>query len=477
MRQPRDYRTLDKDLRRISQAEIAGFYALRPLHRIGLALIFLSAVALLATALMQGAFGSAMVLAGFVVAAYLALNIGANDVANSAGAAIGAGVIPLGLGLALVALSQIAGALLGSAQVKHTIATQIIAPGSMGGGLAAQIMLSALISAALWVNLAVWLRAPVSTTHSVIGGIAGAGIAAVGPSAVHWPELARIASAWVAAPFISAMLAAGLFGFLRWRVHFAEDRRRAALFWLPLFVALAAFVFALYLGWQIAPHIGWMPGAGAALALCAWAVARWHLHRLITRKGGADDPSLTARQFLTVPLVMAAMMSGFAHGANDLANVAGPLSVLLQTTGPEAAWLSRSVWLVLISGCGIALGSMLFGRNVVQMVGSEITRLNAARAFAAVLAAASTVIGCSALGLPVSTTHCAVAGVFGIGFYREREDRLRRKSRKMLPSEERRLRRLFRRSHVWTIVAAWVVTLPSVALLSALCLTVLRLSG
>ncbi|MDO5657565.1 MAG: anion permease [Paracoccus sp. (in: a-proteobacteria)] len=474
----REFRVLDKDLRRLSHAEQAGFQALRPLHRLGLALVFLTAVALAVNVTLAGSFGGAIVLAGVVVAAYLALNIGANDVANSAGTAIGAGALPLGLGLALVACAQLAGALLAGGQVAHTIGTQVVAIGPSGPGAAhARVMLAALIGAALWVNLAVWLRAPVSTTHSVIGAIAGAGLVALGPGAVNWHALGWIASGWVIAPVVSAGLAAAVFGLFRWRVHFAPDRRRAALFWLPAAVGLATLIFALYLVFLILGLGGRMAWVACGLTgLGGWMVARWHGGRLIAReKAEGAAESVTLRRFLSVPLAMAAILSGFAHGANDLGNVVGPLSILLQGAGDAGDLLRGDFRLVVVGGIGIALGSLLYGRRVVHMVGSDITRLNAARAFVAVLAAAATVIGCSALGLPVSTTHCAVAGVFGIGFYREAEDSLRRKRRESLPAEELHLRVLVRRSHVRAILLAWIITLPCAAVLSALCWLMLSL--
>lgn len=471
-----DFRVLDKDLRRLSHAEQAGLQALRPLHRLGLAMVFLTAVALAVNVALAGSLGGAVVLAGVVVAAYLALNIGANDVANSAGTAIGAGVMPLGVGLALVACAQLAGALLAGEQVAQTIGTRIVSIGAEGPGAGhARVMLSALIGAALWVNLAVWLRAPVSTTQSVIGAIAGAGIIAMGPGAIDWPSLVWIATGWVFAPLVAAGLAAATFGLLRWRVHFAADRRRAARRWLPAMVGLAGLIFAGYLGLLV---LGLDAGLVWAIAigfgLLGWLFARWHIGRLAARSTG-DSESSALRRFLTVPLAVAAILSGFAHGANDLGNVVGPLAVLLDSAGGAGERLSGNYWLVVMGGAGIALGSVLYGWRVVHMVGSDITRLNAARAFAAVLAAATTVIACSGLGLPVSTTHCAVAGVFGIGFYREAEDRLRRKHRKSLPAEELHLRRLVRRSHVNAILLTWAITLPCAAALSALCWLVLSL--
>ena len=104
------------------------------------------------------------------------------------------------------------------------------------------------------------------------------------------------------------------------------------------------------------------------------------------------------------------------------------------------------------------------------------------RAYCVALSAAITVIIASWLGLPVSSTHIAVGGVFGVGFYREwhMERRLRRPGVsaspvKRIAPEERRRRKLVRRSHFLTIAAAWVITVPAAALISAGVFLVLNL--
>jgi len=116
------------------------------------------------------------------------------------------------------------------------------------------------------------------------------------------------------------------------------------------------------------------------------------------------------------------------------------------------------------------------------MVGNQITKLNPMRAYCVALSAAVTVIAASALGLPVSSTHIAVGGVFGVGFFREwhAERRATRATRTRTPAkriarEERQRRKLVRRSHFLTILAAWLVTVPAAAALSALCF--LAISG
>ncbi|TNC02287.1 FHIPEP family type III secretion protein, partial [Paracoccus marcusii] len=104
------FRALDKDLGRIGHAEVAQMHAFRPVWRLGLAVLALVGGLLMVMALSGAAPGMLAIGAGLVVAAWLGVAIGANDVANSLGPAVGAGAIGLLPGLALVAVAGVAGA-------------------------------------------------------------------------------------------------------------------------------------------------------------------------------------------------------------------------------------------------------------------------------------------------------------------------------------------------------------------------------
>ena len=129
---------------------------------------------------------------------------------------------------------------------------------------------------------------------------------------------------------------------------------------------------------------------------------------------------------------------------------------------------------MVIGAFGISFGLFLFGPKLIKVVGSQITKLNPMRAYCVALSAAITVIVASWLGLPVSSTHIAVGGVFGVGFFREwdTERRLKRNRAAMpemphLAPEERRRRKLVRRSHFLTVISAWIITVPAAAILSS----------
>lgn len=117
----------------------------------------------------------------------------------------------------------------------------------------------------------------------------------------------------------------------------------------------------------------------------------------------------------------------------------------------------------------------LFGPKLINVVGSQITKLNQMRAYCVALSAAITVIVASWLGLPVSSTHIAVGAVFGVGFFREWDTAKRMKRAEFknqekikLALEERKRRKLVRRSYFMSIVAAWIITVPSAAIISAI---------
>ncbi len=208
--------------------------------------------------------------------------------------------------------------------------------------------------------------------------------------------------------------------------------------------------------------------ASIGAAVVAVAAFRLALARLDVQIAAAPSERAALRALFGVPLALVAVLLGFAHGANDASNVTAPLGILVQAASQPGAATATPGWVALVAGGGLALGALLFGRRLVVMVGSKITRLNPVRAFCVSLATGITVLAASWLGLPVSTTHVAVGGVFGVGFYREWEDARRKRRPAALPVEERQRRTLVRRAHVRRILSAWIITLPACGGLAAI---------
>lgn len=471
------WKTLDKDLGRIGRLELGTQYVARPLVAPGVALAFVVVVAIAAAVFTGGSPDRLLVIAAAVFGAYMALNIGANDVANNMGPAVGANALTMGGALLIAAVFETAGALIAGGDVVSTVSGGIVAPEALGDGQAfVWAMMSALLASALWLNLATWIGAPVSTTHSIVGGVMGAGIVAAGLAAVNWPMMGRIAASWVISPVLGGIVAAMLLALIKPRVIYAEDKIAAARVWVPVLVGLMAGSFSAYLALKGLSRIVKISLEGAMLlglvvGLIGWALAVPLIRR---QSEGLDNRKKSLKKLFGLPLVVSAALLSFAHGANDVANAVGPLAAIVHALGDGTVSgpVTIPLWVMMIGAAGISFGLLLFGPRLIRLVGSEITKLNPMRAFCVALSAAITVIVASGLGLPVSSTHIAVGAVFGVGFYREwyMERRARRMGQlrgSLLPPEERVRRKLVRRSHVLTVVAAWVVTVPATAMLAA----------
>ncbi len=474
----RNWSTLDKDLGRVTNMEYATQMVARPMVGISIALTFIIVAALAAALLIGDGSGNIIIFAAAGLGAYMAVNIGANDVANNMGPAVGARALTMGSAIIIAAIGETAGALLAGGDVVSTISKGIIDPAGLADTqVFIWAMMAALISSALWVNLATWVGAPVSTTHSVVGGVMGAGIAAAGFAAVNWPTMGKIAASWVISPVLGGLIAAAFLAFIKARIVYKEDKIAAARRWVPVLIGIMIGAFSAYLAVKGLKKIITIELQDALLIGLGMGVASWALARPMVRRQseGMENRNKSLKALFTLPLIISAGLLSFAHGANDVANAVGPLAAIVHadSVGEFAGKVSLPVWVMVIGAFGIAFGLILFGPKLIRMVGSQITKLNPMRAYCVALSAAITVIVASWLGLPVSSTHIAVGGVFGVGFYREWESERRRraksgKTKAKIAPEERRRRKLVRRSHFLTIIAAWVITVPAAATMSGL---------
>lgn len=129
---------------------------------------------------------------------------------------------------------------------------------------------------------------------------------------------------------------------------------------------------------------------------------------------------VTVEKVFSYLQIMSACMMAFAHGANDVANAIGPLSVAVTvlTTGQVMTNAPIPAWALALGGFGIVVGLATWGWRVIETIGKKITELSPSRGFAAEFGAATTIVLASRLGLPVSTTHTLVGAVVGVGFAR-----------------------------------------------------------
>lgn len=510
--------------------------------RLGIALFFM--VAVLAYSFMStgGIPNNVFLAIAALFGAYMAMNIGANDVANNVGPAVGSKALTMGGAIVIAAIFEAAGALIAGGDVVKTIKKGIIDISAFGNNTDSFIwaMMAALLAAALWLNFATMAKAPVSTTHSIVGGVMGAGIAAAGFGIVAWGTMGKIAASWVISPVLGGLIAAAFLFAIKKSMVYKEDKIEAAVKWVPVFVAIMSWAFVTYLTlkglkkvWPtIVDILIFLPDTkkptflvAAIFGLIIAAIVYFMVKKSVLKKASGIENSRAGINLLfTVPLIFAAALLSFAHGANDVANAIGPLAAINDAvmTGGISSKAGIPLWVMAVGALGIAVGLALYGPKLIKTVGSEITELDQMRAFSVAMAASITVIIASQLGLPVSSTHIAVGGIFGVGFLREylegseekddiaveKEHIVDEKKQlkalhseletleakkekkkadyerivdlyKMIDEEEQQLKeakkqlksaqkvQYVKRDAVKKIIAAWVITVPAAAVLSA----------
>lgn len=372
---------------------------------------------------------------GILAASFQAWNIGANDVANAMGTSVGSRAVTLKQAIVIAAIFEFSGAVLVGGHVADTLRSGLIDVGAFAQQpeLLAIGMLSALLAAGIWLFIATIFGLPVSTTHAIVGSVVGIGVAAIGPHAVHWPKVIEIATSWVASPILGGVMAFLLFSLLRRLIYRSESPIRVIKRLGPVLIFILFMILSmsiLYKGLKnlhLSLSFSQALGLSSAIALVAAAIGAVLIQRIKEEQAYKDNRFGTGElraQFHSVEKVfmrmqiLTACSMAFAHGANDVANAIGPLAVIADLyrhpTSTQASQL-MPMWIVLLGGIGIVVGLATYGYKVIQTIGTNITELTPIRGFSAELAATSTILLGSRLGLPISTTHTLVGAVIGIG--------------------------------------------------------------
>lgn len=480
--------------------------------------------------------------AGFLIlatifGAYMAMNIGANDAANNVGPLVGSGAVTLGGAIMIAFIFEFLGAMIAGGDVVGTIKDGIVSQEAFGGDtmIFVYAMSASLLAASLWLNLATYLKAPVSTTHSIVGGVVGAGIMAGGFAVVSWGKIGSIVASWFISPVLGGLFAALILLFIKRAIVFKEDQLNAAKKIVPVLIAFMVTLFVTYLiykgvknvwkdivavlsflpqekkpGLLIAVMIGLVAGAGT------YFYVKPQFDKKISKATGELRANINT--YFNIPLIFAASLLSFAHGSNDRANAIGPLAavndaITNMTISSDAA---LPLWVTLVGALGLSVGLALFGAKLIKMVGTEITDLDQIRVFAITVSSGLVVLVASELGMPVSSTHIAIGAVFGVGFLREwlgtkqqvgeekkelhveveKYDDLKIKLENCDESDYKgrleltnavkeqkkvvkKLKKVLREQYVKTemikkIVASWIITVPVSAVLSAIIFLIIK---
>lgn len=288
-----------------------------------------------------------------------------------------------------------------------------------GGNLMLHLLLGALVGAVAW-NIFTWLLGlPTSSSHALIGGLIGSGIACAGPGVVNWGD--------------------GSFSDLIQILGNGDFKKLNTVFGVK---TIFAFIF-------VAPFFGF------ATATFFTMLTIWICKKATPRKA---DPIFKILQ------VLSSIFASVAHGTNDAQKSMGIIAMAMIAGSVYAGTAAEPItmdnvldlhsWISLSCFGAISLGTMFGGWRIVKTMGTQITKIHPMEGFTSSISAASTISVCSALGIPVSTTHVIAGSIMGVGNVRGAG----------------KVRWVTARKIVW----AWFLTIPAAAIMAALSFFILE---
>ncbi|MFP3396041.1 anion permease [Brevibacterium sp. SIMBA_078] len=436
-----------------------------------------------------------------IFGAFMAFNIGGNDVANAFGTSVGAGTLTMKQALLIAAVFEVSGALLAGGDVTDTIKSGIVDLSGVAINPMdfAFIMMAALLGAAVWLLVATRMGWPVSTTHAIIGGIIGASLTigfvtgSGGLAMVQWSEVGQIAISWVLSPALGGLAAFVIYGVIKKYVlgktlsHTLKPHMLAPVSaaegsvdaqidaatedaptdggsigthsalqrWVPVIAAVGAVIITAMLLFKGLKNLDMSVSTVGGLLIMAMIGAAVWLAVFVFAKTLRKQTVPRATYILFSWMqVFTASAFAFSHGSNDIANAVGPFAAVLDVLRTNSISGEATVPFAAMLTCGIALivGLWFIGRKVIATVGTNLTEIHPASGFAAELAAAGIVMAASVSGLPVSSTHILIGAIIGVG--------------------------LVNRSANWKlmkpIALAWIITLPAAAAIGSVGVIALR---
>lgn len=391
----------------------------------------------------------------------MAWNIGSNDLANAMASAVGAKAINLRTAVIFGGILAFIGAVFVGSSVTDTIRKGIIDPTLIENDL--YIMygaIAALLGASFWITIATWKELPISTTHSIVGGMIGFGMVAGGVGMVNWYKVGSVVASWAISPIIGGILSYFIFKTIFRFILIKNDPLKAAKNLGPVFIGATFFIItaSLFLKTPAGDRIGWGIEQFLLLSLLIGFISAgigrililiFFKNNITNESQSQEDVYQKVEEVFRRLQVMTSCYVAFALGANDVANAIGPMAAAwsVEMTGSVGAEVTIPYYLLFLGGIGIAVGMATWGYRVIKTIGTKITHLNNTRGFSIDFGAATSVLLASKMGMPVSTTHAVVGAVIGVGLARG------------LEAVDLRV--------IKKIVITWIITVPVAAFTTA----------
>ena len=445
---------------------------------------------------------------------FMAFNIGGNDVANSFGTSVGAKTLTIKQALVIAAIFEISGALLAGGEVTKTIRKGIVDINGLDFDpmLFVFVMMGSLLAAGTWLLFATKRGLPVSTTHSIIGGIVGGSLAlgavvVTGDGSpmdlVNWNKIGTIALSWVISPVLGGILSYMIYWYLKTYILDYNDRieaeiseaqlkcdqleanferesateeeikafeaahaqckalkRKPNAFYAirkhaPIAAAVAAGIITGMLLFKGLKKLKLeFTALDTVLIVLAFSALAYGISYAFVKVMKKDTPKKATIRVFSFLQVFTAAAFAFSHGANDIANAIGPFAAIIDVlaTGELNAKAPIPAIAMLTFGIALIAGLWFLGKEVITTVGTRLAEIFPVTGFAAELGASAVILMATKLGIPVSSTHILIGAVIGIG--------------------------VLNRDANWKLMKpifmAWIITLPAAAIMSAIFFFILK---
>lgn len=405
---------------------------------------------------------------GIIFCFLMTCGVGANDLANIMSTTMGSKAITVQQAILIALVFEFAGAFLGGANITETMREGLIDTNQLLQQplVLSEGMLSVLIACTVWMNLASYLGLPVSITNALVGALVGFGSIVLGPQAIQWMQVYHIVIGWIISPLVTGLTSYILFLTIQQAIFVKSDLLKNAKLYVPIYLFIVGSILSFITVFKGLKHFNIIHltlKQNLAITLISslsltfigliWIKQIPEIEHMSRHKC-----FLQVEKYFSVLMGLTACAMVFAHGSNDVALAVAPLTVIytlsLHPYQPLAI-TSYPAWMILLGCVGALIGFLIYGKNVIKTVGSSITILTPSRAFAATLAAATTVVVATSTGIPVSATQTLVGGVLGVGL-----------ARGIGALNLIVIRNIF---------TSWVLTLPAASLLTILVYKILQL--
>jgi PiT family inorganic phosphate transporter len=301
--------------------------------------------------------------------------------------------------------------------VADTVA-KTVKPDHILEGEMMRVIFSGLIAAIAWNLLTWWLGIPSSSSHTLIGGFAGAAIAAGGFSAVNSPVIIKTASFILLAPLMGMLMA---FIMSLWFLSSFKKGWTSKIFSVGVIIFVFVFLafnlefkqdvlakkthYESYINQVIfySKNFKWIL---LSVILLTMAIFSLYLSNLNAHKAN--------HWFKRLQLISSAAFS-IGHGGNDAQKVMGIITAALIAGGNIKDFHAMPPWVPIACYAAIGLGTMSGGWKIVKTMGTKITKVTPFEGVAAETAGALTLFITEALKIPVSTTHTITGAIMGVG--------------------------------------------------------------